>query len=74
MKTVLYSVKQLLLTHGPKGAVHSALLEKQKTRKYKYLRTSNSYQLKISLLVVCPLELIFNASFSQEIKKKFSGP
>jgi hypothetical protein len=52
----------------------SALLEKQKTQKYKYLCTGNSYQLQISLLVICPLELIFNASFSQKIKKKFSGP
>jgi hypothetical protein len=53
---------------------HSALLEKQKTRKYKYLRTGNRYQLQIALLVVCPQELILNASFSQKIKKKFSGP
>jgi hypothetical protein len=28
----------------------------------------------ISLLIVCPLELFFKASFSQIIKKKFSGP
>jgi hypothetical protein len=53
---------------------HGALLEKQKTQKYEYLRTGNSYQLQISLLIVRPLELIFNASFSQKIKNKFSGP
>jgi hypothetical protein len=45
----------------------------KKTRKYKYLRTGNSYQLQISLLVVWPLELIFNTSFRQKIKKSSLG-
>jgi hypothetical protein len=37
-----------------------------------YLWTGNSYHLLISLLVVCPLELIVNESFSKKIKKESS--
>jgi hypothetical protein len=46
-----------------------SLLEKQKTWKYKCLRTGNSYQIQISILVICPLKLVLKASFNQKIKK-----